>query len=384
MDSLAAALEERWVPALIASWRRACRTRGPAGELLASEVKQVAAGVRRLSLGLTRERSLIGARYMEDPELLGAYLLFYWPISYAQGRSVLSELAAPPGRVLDLGSGPGPLTFAAYDRGARELIAADRSNPALTMARSIAEQAGLRGLVTQRWDGLQGGELPAGRFDLIALGHVLNELWAGHEAAGPNRADLLERLLGILTPGGSLMILEPALRETSRGLLEVRDLLVERGFTIRAPCLVGGSCPALEKAGDWCHADRPWTAPPLVREIGELAKIHKNSLKMSYLLVGPKEEAGPVAEPRPGLFRIVSEPLPSKGRLRYMGCGPKGRLGLSLQTRLLGPANEAFASLRRGDVVEVEGTGERGDGLALEEGGAVRLVAKAGEALPIG
>jgi hypothetical protein len=42
---------------------------------------------------------------MDDPRLLGAYLLFYWPVSYAQARSVLGELERRPREVLDLGSG---------------------------------------------------------------------------------------------------------------------------------------------------------------------------------------------------------------------------------------------------------------------------------------
>src|SRR4051794_33129464 len=104
MDSYAKDLD-RWVPRLIAAWRRARhRSSGPPNKLTPPELKEVAAGVRRLSLGLTRERELVGARYMEDPALLGAYLLFYWPVSYAQGRQVLGELGRRPRVVLDVGS----------------------------------------------------------------------------------------------------------------------------------------------------------------------------------------------------------------------------------------------------------------------------------------
>src|SRR5690606_36091183 len=98
--------------------------------------------------------------------------------------------------------------------------------------------------------------------------------------AVPRRADLLERLLGQVKPQGSLLVLEPALRETSRGLLEVRDLLVERGYAIRAPCLYRGACPALEKPTDWCHAERPWQPPQLVQAIAAEAGLRKEALKM--------------------------------------------------------------------------------------------------------
>src|SRR4051812_21900758 len=115
MDPISRDLERKWMPALIAAWRRARRTKGPDDRLLPPEVREVGAAVRHLSLGLTRDRELAGARYMDDPRLLGAYLLFYWPVSYAQGRHALKELARKPRSVLDLGSGPAPLAMAAVD-----------------------------------------------------------------------------------------------------------------------------------------------------------------------------------------------------------------------------------------------------------------------------
>jgi hypothetical protein len=56
-------------------------------------------------------------------------------------------------------------------------------------------------------------------------------------------------------------------------------------------------------------------------------------------------------------------------------------MGLALQEKHLGEANRAFASLLRGDVVEVSGAEARGDGLALGEGSRVRRIAGAGRPL---
>jgi hypothetical protein len=82
------------------------------------------------------------------------------------------------------------------------------------------------------------------------------------------------------------------------------------------------------------------------------------------------------------VFRIVSEPLPSKGRLRYMGCGPEGRLGLALQEKDVTPANRAFERLLRGDVVEISEVEPRGDGLRLAGASTVRVIAAAGKPVP--
>ena len=232
-----------------------------------------------------------------------------------------------------------------------------------------------------------GGRAP----DAILMGHVLNELWKG-EGQAEKRAALLTQALALLASGGSLVIIEPALRDTSRALLEVRDLLVAKGAAVRAPCLWRGACPALTKPSDWCHAERPIAPPPLVAQIGKAAGLRKEAVKMSYLVLAPPGEpwAELPAAGAPGdgsastgrIFRIVSEPLAGKGRLRYMGCGPEGRLGLALQEKHLGDGNRRFEALLRGDVISLEGAEPKGDGIGLGAGSTVRLLAAAGQPVP--
>jgi SAM-dependent methyltransferase len=379
MDPYARDLE-RWMGRLVAVWRRARRRpEGPA-QLTPQEIKELGAGVKQLSMGLTRERNLAGARYMDDPKLLGAYLLFYWPVSYAQARQVFGELANRPRSVLDLGSGPGPLGFAAMDAGASEVTCADRSGPALSLVRELATEAE-EAIATREWDPMKKTPLPEGSFDVISMGHVLNELFGKGEGAIPKRADVVEAALAKVKKGGSVVVLEPALRETSRALLQVRDVLVSRGYAVRAPCLFKGNCPALIKETDWCHADRPWEMPRQVEAIAQAASLHKESLKMSYLVLAPKGEAWP--EPPPGrLFRIVSEPLEGKGRHRYIGCGPEGRVGLAMQERHRSEKSDVFFKLHRGDVISVTETEPKGDGLGLTESSEVKRIAYAGTRLP--
>lgn len=364
---------DAWISRLIAVWR--VRRRGGGGgqpdALTPGELKEVASGVKQLSHGLTRDRTLAGARYMDDPKLLGAYLLFYWPVSYAQARATLSELPQRPRSMLDLGSGPAPLAFAGMDAGAAEAVAADRSRSALDLAKALAVEAS-EGLSTREW--VPEKPIPDGSFDLITMGHVINELYQGDLG---RRATLVEKVLERVKPGGSLLIIEPALRETSRALLQLRDRLVAQGYAIRAPCLFRGNCPALNKESDWCHAERQWRMPELTTAIARAASLHKESLKMSYLIVAPKAEAW--AEPPDGtLFRIVSEPLEGKGRQRVMGCGPSGRLGLAMQDKHANEKNRLFAKATRGDVLRVTNTEPRGDGLTLTENSSVEMIATAG------
>ena len=343
----------------------------------------MARAVQQLSQGLTRERSLAGSRYMDDPALLGAYLLFFWPVSYAQARQVMGELPHLSGAALDLASGPAPLAFAALDAGVREVTVADRSTTALAAARELAVDAGeaLRIRQVDLTGAKPGQSDVGGPFDLISIGHGLNELYPSRPDAPERRAAMLDSWMGLLKEGGCLLIIEPALRDTSRNLLRVRDLLVQRGRVVRAPCLYRGNCPALIKESDWCHAERSWQRPPLVEMIAAAAGLRKESLKMSYLLMASPNSTW--NEPPQGrAFRIVSEPLQGKGRLRYMGCGPEGRIGLALQEKHRTEQNAVFFRLQRGDVIVLTEAEARGDGLALSERSEIRIVSPAGR--PVG
>jgi ribosomal protein RSM22 (predicted rRNA methylase) len=381
MDPYAKDLE-RWIPRLLAVWRKhRKRPEGPPDRLMPQELQEVSAGVRALSHGLTRERKLAGARYMDDPKLLGAYLLFYWPVSYVQGRQVLGELSRRPRSVLDLGSGPGPLAFAALDSRAAEVIAADRSEPALALARALAAEAG-EALGTRAWDPMgKAVRPPDGPFDLITMGHVMNELFGEGDGALAKRVTLAEDLLGRLKKGGTLLLVEPALRDTSRALLKLRDALVAKGYAVRAPCMFRGNCPALVKESDWCHADREWQMPRVIEEIARGASLHKESLKMSYLALAPRGEEWPQL-PEGRLFRIVSEPLEGKGRQRFIGCGPEGRVGLAMQDKHRTEGTAPFFYLRRGDVLRLSETQPKGDGFALDDKSEVKVIAGAGRPVP--
>lgn len=385
---------EKWIPHLLSVWRAARAGKGggkpgkhgaggnlPPDTLTPQELREVGAAVKKLSHGLTRERELAGARYMDDAQLLGAYLLFYWPVSYAQARQALGELPRRPRSVLDLGSGPGPLAFAAMDAGASEVICADRSKPALDLATSLAREAG-EAMATRTWDPSKSSELPEGEFDLILMGHVVNELYGRPPEAIAPRTALLEKVLAKVKKGGSLLVIEPALRETSRALLQVRDALVAKGYALRAPCLFQSTCPALVKESDWCHAEREWEPPKLVLDIGRAATLNKEALKMTYLAFAPLGEAWPTL-PEGRHFRIVSERLEGKGRHRYIGCGPEGRTGLALQEKHRNKENAAFFYAHRGDVFRVSNTTEKGDGFGMDDQSEVKLVAPAGKPLPL-
>ncbi|HEY2747866.1 MAG TPA: small ribosomal subunit Rsm22 family protein, partial [Polyangia bacterium] len=255
--------------------------------------------------------------------------------------------------------------------GAREVLAVDRSASALEVARALAPP-----LKTARWEPARA--LPDGPFDLVLAGHVLNELFGDDLAA---RAALVESMLARTAAGGFVVLIEPALRETSRALLALRDRLVAGGVVVRAPCLYRGDCPALVRPGDWCHAERDWTVPPVVDELAHAAKLHRETLKMSYLVLAAPGAPWP-SLPEGRLFRIVSEPLPQKGQHRFVGCGPEGRLPLVLPHKHVREHNRAFVDLARGDVIRADHATPRADGLRLDADSRVERLTTADRPLP--
>jgi ribosomal protein RSM22 (predicted rRNA methylase) len=180
-------------------------------------------------------------------------------------------------------------------------------------------------------------EMPAvsGRFDLIVAAHLLNELFVGRAdrvALRARRAATWAQAL--LAPTGLLILIEPALRETSRELLAVRDALLKAGLHVVAPCFWQGPCPALASERDWCHDAAP--VPSRAR------------VDFSYVVL----QAQPVA-PAPDLERVVSDPLPEKGRLRLYVCGAQGRRELIRLSRHRSEANAGLDRAARGDVLRI-------------------------------
>ena len=309
---------------------------GPAGELSRAEVARAARAVSELHDGLVGDRALAqpgtyrGAR-------LGAYLLWWWPQTYARTQAAL-RLFSPPQqpRILDVGAGPGPAALAALDLLGGSAVCFDASEPALAEARALGVQETAR-------------ELPAGPFDLTLAANVLSEL--------PDPASLVRKLTGVV------VLIEPALRETGRALLTLRDALLASGeFRAIAPCFTQQPCPALANARDWCTAEVRWNPPAFVRQLADATGLRADEM-LSYAPLVLTRAA--IEQPAPDVWRVVGVAPPEKGKHRIWVCSDAGRVAAVRLDKQGAPANEAFVELRRGDVVRLRNLQQRGDGLRV-------------------
>jgi len=361
---------QQWIPRLIAAWRRMAQEPAeglPQDRLAAHEASRVARALAGLSAGLKGGRGLAGADYMGHPDLLGAYLLWFWPVSYLQARASLIEASIPGlGSALDLGSGPGPMAMALADHGFTRVVAAERSTQALALLRRLSKAGGGR-VQAVEWeapqDPLAEGGLPAGGpWSLVSLGHVVNELYLESPEPLTKRAALLASCASSLQDDGTLLLIEPALLSTSREALALRDRLLSAGLSLRWPCLWQSACPALEQLNQTCHSEFAWEAPAITGQLGLRAGLKKESLKCLALAFGRPQKAPE------GSWRVVGEHLLSKnGTRRLMVCGKGGRMNLSLPKAVRTDQAPAFLGLKRGDLVLIKGMVAKVNGMALSE-----------------
>jgi ribosomal protein RSM22 (predicted rRNA methylase) len=199
--------------------------------------------------------------------------------------------------------------------------------------------------VTTRVADVQSTSLP--HADLVIMGTVLNELEA------PARLALVEEALAAIAPDGAVIVIEPALRDTSRALHELRDAIIaNQRAHIFAPCTrTLAPCPMLANPDDWCHEDRDVKLPPRTAELARITHLRDNGLKFSYLTL--RKTDAPLVNEGAAAWRVVSESFIAKGKHEMFGCSNAGRVPLRLLKRNRTEANRAFERARRGDVLVV-------------------------------
>lgn len=338
------------------------------------ELRALASDVDRLSHILTRERDTLPSAYLTDERLRKAYQAYFLPSNLSKIHKPLQELflhpralfSKPKLRVLDIGVGPGTASlgllafFAQQERKTPiEFMVVDQVAGNLKEAEELLLSSGITHGVEVSLRKVQSdinglGNLAQGLFDVIILSNVLNELFAQEEARIVKRVNILTAILKRrLADEGSCIIIEPSLRETSRDMLEVRDGMLDQGLHLYSPCLFNAKCPALTNPKDWCHEDIPWEPPAPVKELDKLTGLRKDSLKFSYLVL--RKDRLSLSDVRgPSVFRVVSEPLVSKGKIEFFLCGAGKRKLVTRMDKDRTDLNQAFEMLKRGDVVGFE------------------------------
>jgi ribosomal protein RSM22 (predicted rRNA methylase) len=173
----------------------------------------------------------------------------------------------------------------------------------------------------------------AGAHDLVTLAYVLDELDVAQ------RADLVRQLWS--RTADTLLIVEPGTPAGYRRILDARDLLLQQGAHMIAPCPHTGACPLV--APDWCHFSRR-VARSRVHLQAKSAEVPWEDEKFSYLAVSRNTGSRPEA-------RVIAPPRTGSGRVELKLCNGDGTSRPALVTRREGDRYKKAKRLDWGDAL---------------------------------
>lgn len=196
------------------------------------------------------------------PQALG-YAALMMPATYAQLRGAMVATARriprwQPRTLLDLGSGPGTSLWAAIAQwpSLETLVAWEREPAFIELGRDLAHGSAATAVRGARWERIDlQRQLPAPHpYDMVVLGHVLNELNTDAQRAVVEYAwQCTTDVLLIVEPGNSAAF--PHVRAA-------RESLLAAGARTIAPCAHDAPCPLVN---DWCHFPQRLTRPDFQR-----------------------------------------------------------------------------------------------------------------------
>ncbi|PWD50889.1 rRNA methyltransferase [Serinibacter arcticus] len=298
----------------------------------------------------------LSARYLADhpadspivatSDDAAAYLTTRMPATFAAVDFALAQLldAVPgldPHSVLDLGSGTGAATWAAwatFDSLERADLV-DYSRPMLEAATRLLTTAELTVSTTLAdTAGRPAGAADAASsptHDLAVAAFVLSELTELQQDA------VVDRLAGAARQ--AVLVVEPGTPAGHRRILRVRDRLIAAGWRIAAPCPHELTCPVLAREGDWCHAAVRLERTRAHRQAKGGERGYEDE-KLAYVAaVPPARDGAGLAVDRP-TARVLRHPQTQSGHIRLELCttdGEHAQLGVTKRDR------DAFRAARK-------------------------------------
>jgi ribosomal protein RSM22 (predicted rRNA methylase) len=194
--------------------------------------------------------------------------------------------------------------------------------------------------------------------DVILCQTALNELLV-EDHVDPRHLPATVDMVAQWARAAPLLLIEPALRSTTRALMALRDALIARNAaqpaaTVVAPCLHQHACPMRAKVDDWCHEARRVEPTPRVAALNRIVGRRDGRALFAYLATVPFREGAPKSLIPESAIRIVTDTLGSRGKTERVVCRADGELRLMrLLDRETRPENALFVEGERGMAVTV-------------------------------
>lgn len=143
----------------------------------------------------------------------------------------------------------------------------------------------------------------------------------------------------------ALMFLEPSTSDDGRQLLELRQKLIDQGYSIWGPCTHQLKCPLLnESKTDWCHDRITVDAPDWFLELEQLLPMRNRTVTTSYILARKQK----TPEYTHQIGRLTGDSREEKGKTRQMFCRGENREFLTWMHKKINP--QIFP---RGELIEL-------------------------------
>ncbi len=340
--------------------------------------------VWQLSNLFRNRNSFIKGKYFMQKEMIAAYLSFIFPQSFVKTYFILQELntlypldisLSEKINVLDAGGGVGSSSLS--------IIEFFKNNYPHTEIEldflEINKQSALFFIETVK-DSCYFSTLKHNiifldiekfikkinkNYNIIILSSVLRELELKISLIA-----LLRKFLSHLNKGGFMILIEPALMESSHQLIELRDRLISYGIFILSPCLHNLKCPLGGNENYWCYKEVIWKPPLSIQKLNKRLFREINPLKFSYLILyrGTNDKAegdygtSGVGASRVGArakffgarvnknyYRALTPADPQKGKFVVKVCNAEGNIKImELLKRDISKKNKLFLKIKRG------------------------------------
>lgn len=288
-----------------------------------------------LSVRYRGERSGETQPLATGPAQVLGYAALIMPATYAQLRGAMAATGAripawQPTTMLDLGSGPGTAIWAAAEQWPtlRQNVAWEREAAFISLGRTLARGSGSAAVRQTRWVQTNLNQMQAHshqRYDLVVLGHVLNELT-------PEQQKVVVATAWEMT-AGLLLIVEPGTSATFPHVDAARNQLLALDARTIAPCAHNAPCPLID---EWCHFPQRLKRPAFQRR-ARGAPSEWEDAKFSYAAMA---RFGPEL---PIWGRVIREPSSNKAYAEAMISSREGVARYQALKRY----REAFHLLRK-------------------------------------
>jgi ribosomal protein RSM22 (predicted rRNA methylase) len=239
-----------------------------------------------------------------------SYLAVRMPATYAVVKQVLANLPANNiYSLLDLGSGPGTVLWAAQELfpELEEALLIEHHLEMIRTSKELAETVAAQRLrlewVSKPLESFS--HLPAA--DVVSMSYALGEIPAAHHPA------LLQKMFTAAKQ--FVVLIEPGTPRGFQALKAARQVLLAEGGSTVAPCTHDNLCPL--QTDDWCHFSERISRTALHRQAKDAPLLYEDE-KYSYLIIAKEARA------QNNLGRIVKMPLRRSGHVRMDVCDEEG------------------------------------------------------------